>query len=73
MNSDPVARWEEVLRSLYWDGMLALAGSNMSSRIKKPSDSEEAQIVILAHARYRFGAWMHEVAIRTIYENLHPS
>lgn len=28
MNSDPVARWEEILRSHYWDDLLALAGSN---------------------------------------------
>jgi replicative DNA helicase Mcm len=27
MNSDPVARWEEILRSHYWDDLLALAGS----------------------------------------------
>ena len=24
MNSDPVARWEEILRSRYWDELLAL-------------------------------------------------
>lgn len=28
MNSDPVARWEEILRSHYWYDLLALAGSS---------------------------------------------
>ena len=37
-------------------------------RPKKPYDSKEAQIVVLAYARYRFGAWMLEVAIRKIYK-----
>ena len=42
MNSDPVARWEEILRSRYWDEMLALAGSdtNKSSLYVKFSDLE---------------------------------
>lgn len=40
MNSDPVARWEEILRSRYWDEMLALAGSDMSSLYVKFSDLE---------------------------------
>lgn len=36
MNSDPVARWEEILRSHYWDVLLALAGSspNMSLYVR---------------------------------------
>ena len=40
MNSDPVARWEEILRFRYWDEMLALAGSDMSSLYVKFSDLE---------------------------------
>ena len=42
MNSDPVARWEEILRSRYWDELLALAGSdtNKSSLYVKFSDLE---------------------------------
>ena len=28
MNSDPVASWEEILRSHYWEDLLALAGSS---------------------------------------------
>jgi len=40
MNSDPVARWEEILRSRYWDELLALAGSDMSSLYVKFSDLE---------------------------------
>lgn len=40
MNSDPVARWEEILRSLYWDELLVLAGSDMSSLYVKFSDLE---------------------------------
>jgi replicative DNA helicase Mcm len=33
MNSDPVARWEEILRSHYWDGLLALSGSKSSKSL----------------------------------------
>jgi transposase InsO family protein len=33
-----------------------------------PFDSKEAQIVVLAYTRYRFGARMLEVAIRKIYK-----
>jgi replicative DNA helicase Mcm len=33
MNSDPVARWEEILRSRYWDELLALAGSDTNKSI----------------------------------------
>jgi replicative DNA helicase Mcm len=42
MNSDPVARWEEILRSRYWEELLALAGSdtNKSSLYVKFSDLE---------------------------------
>ena len=40
MNSDPVARWEEILRSRYWDELLALAGSDKSSLYVKFSDLE---------------------------------
>jgi replicative DNA helicase Mcm len=40
MNSDPVTRWEEILRSRYWDELLALAGSDMSSIYVKFSDLE---------------------------------
>jgi len=38
------------------------------SRPKKPYDSKEVQIVILAYTLYRFGARMLEVAIRKIYK-----
>jgi hypothetical protein len=37
MNSDPVARWEEILRSRYWDELLVLAGSDMSSLYDWPA------------------------------------
>lgn len=40
MNSDPVVRWEEILRSRYWDELLALAGSDLSSLYVKFSDLE---------------------------------
>jgi replicative DNA helicase Mcm len=42
MNSDPVARWEEILRSLYREELLALAGSDtdMTSLYVKFSDLE---------------------------------
>ena len=42
MNSDPVTRWEAILRSRYWDEMLVLAGSdtNKSSLHVKFSDLE---------------------------------
>jgi replicative DNA helicase Mcm len=42
MNSDPVARWEMILRSRYWDELLALAGSdtNKCSLYVKFSDLE---------------------------------
>ena len=40
MNSDPVARWEEILRSRYWDELLALAGSDTSNLDVKFSDLE---------------------------------
>ena len=40
MNSDPVARWEEILRSRYWNELLALAGSDVSSLYVKFSDLE---------------------------------
>lgn len=33
MNSDPVAKWEEILRSHYWDDLLQLAGSNHNKSI----------------------------------------
>jgi putative transposase len=35
-------------------------------RPKKPYNSKEAQIIVLAYDRYRFGARMLEVAIRKI-------
>jgi replicative DNA helicase Mcm len=43
MNSDHVARWEEILRSRYWDELLALAGSDtdMRSLYVKFSDLEK--------------------------------
>jgi replicative DNA helicase Mcm len=41
MNSDPAARWEEILRSRYWDELLVLAGSdNNKSIYVKFSDLE---------------------------------
>ena len=40
MNSDPVTRWEDILRSRYWDELLALAGSDNSSLYVKFSDLE---------------------------------
>jgi replicative DNA helicase Mcm len=41
MNSDPVTIWEGVLRSHYWDDLLALAGSNSSKSLNvKFSDLE---------------------------------
>ena len=40
MDSDPVARWEEILRSRYWDELPGLAGSEMSSPYVKFSDLE---------------------------------
>ncbi|MFA6371155.1 MAG: hypothetical protein WCW68_00875 [Methanothrix sp.] len=41
MNTEPVARWEEILRSRYWDELLALAGSDTNKSIyAKFSDLE---------------------------------
>jgi len=42
MNSDPVAWWEEILRSRYWDELLALAGSDTIRLYVKFSDLERA-------------------------------
>ena len=44
MNSDPMARWEAILRSHYWDDLLALAGSNKTSLYVRFSDLERCDL-----------------------------
>ncbi len=55
------------LETVFDTGIEPVIGEDIG-RPKKPYDSKEAQIVVLAYARYRFGARMLEVAIRKIYK-----
>ena len=60
-------RVQQIWKQYLDTGIEPVIGEDIG-RPKKPYDSKEAQIVVLAYARYRFGARMLEVAIRKIYK-----
>jgi putative transposase len=60
-------RVQQVWKQYLDTGIEPVIGEDIG-RPKKPYDSKEAQLVVLAYARYRFGARMLEVAIRKIYK-----
>ncbi len=64
-------RFLQVWKQYLDTGIEPVIGKDIG-RPKKSYDSKGAQIVVLAYARYRFGARMLEAAIRKIY-NLHIS
>jgi putative transposase len=60
-------RVQQVWKQYLDTGIEPVIGEDIG-RPKKPYGLKEAQIVALAYARYRFGARMHEVAIRKVHK-----